>query len=332
MDRSAWLAERKKGVGGSDVASLFNEGYGCTRRLWYDKVGIPEDYPREETKAMALGNVLEPFFAGEYTAETGRELFKLGESIKHPELSELRVNIDYGIIEMGPRYGVLEIKSVSRGVFYNYKRSGLPEDYILQLQHGMLATGWTWGAFCIGNRDSGEIMHWDVARSTDICNRILEEVPRFWELVERAQYAFTQFPDDSGDLGGRDKLDCFLAEMDDEETAPPRLEPDDRRCQSCQWRLTCQGNALIVDAPAEYDPDESLASLVQEYVSRAALKKEAEELLDETKEELKHRLGERGKVAAAGAKIQYYTIHKKEYTVKAHDERALRVYPAKEKA
>ena len=53
-------------------------------------------------------------------------------------------------------------------------------------------------------------------------------------------------------------------------------------------------------------------------------------MLDETNEELKSRLGDRTMVTAAGAKIQYYEIEKKAYTVAAHKERALRVYPAKE--
>lgn len=114
-----------------------------------------------------------------------------------------------------------------------------------------------------------------------------------------------------------------------ESIAPPRIEPDDRRCQSCAWRTTCQGNALMVSGETEYEADESLSGLVREYVERSALKREAEDLMDETKEELKARLGDRGKVMAAGAKIQYYTITKKEYTVKAHEERALRVYPKK---
>ena len=111
---------------------------------------------------------------------------------------------------------------------------------------------------------------------------------------------------------------------------PDALEPDDDRCQDCCYRTSCQGNALIQVAKAsEYEQDESLRPLVMEFIERRALAKEATAMLDDTKEEIKARLGDRGMVTAAGAKIQFYSITKKEYVVKAHEERALRIYPAK---
>jgi hypothetical protein len=137
-------------------------------------------------------------------------------------------------------------------------------------------------------------------------------------LVEEGRLHLTENGGDGCDLGTKGTR-----------ISPPRLEPDDRRCQSCAWRTTCQGEALVISGEAEYEQDESLADLVREHQERAALKKEAVALYDETTEELKSRLGDRGKVAAAGAKIQFYTIHKKEYVVKAHDERPLKIYPRK---
>lgn len=299
--REQWLEERRKGIGGSDCASLFNIGYGCRRRLWYDKRAVPEDFEREETKLMKLGRVLEPFFAEEFARQTDR-IVSISNSCEHPTIPQLRVNADRLQWKTIPGFGmgILEIKSVGREVFYRVKREGLPEDYILQLQHGMLVIGAKWGSFAIGSRDSGDLLWWDVDADQRIHEQILEEAPKFWALVENGP-------------------------------APDRLDPEDRRCQSCSWRVTCQGEALA-GAPVrdgDYEPDESLRPLVLEYIERRALRKEADELLSETKAELEQKLGDRGMVTAAGAKIQFYKFTKKEYTVKAHEERPLRVYEGK---
>ena len=49
IDRAQFLQDRKQGVGGSDIASLFNIGWGCKRRLFYDKTNTPEDFPRDSS-------------------------------------------------------------------------------------------------------------------------------------------------------------------------------------------------------------------------------------------------------------------------------------------
>lgn len=298
-EREAWLATRRLGVGGSDAASLFSEGWGCRRRLWYDKTGTPEDFPREENKLMAMGKILEAYFAEEYAKETGRNTEVADEAFVHPEIPQLRVNVDRGVFRDGIQ-GVLEIKSSGRAAFYKYKRQGMPVDYVLQVQHGLAVTGCSFGSFALGCRDDGKLLHWDVERSEALVNEIKTEVPRFWEQVVKGE-------------------------------APERLEVDDPRCQSCSWRTTCHGAALA-GAPlegTEYVPDESLRPLVLEYIERRALRKQADDLLEDTKAELQAALGDRGMVTAAGAKIQYYKITKKEYVVKSHEERPLRIYPGK---
>ncbi len=300
-ERTAFLAERATGIGGSDVASLFNIGYGCQLRLWREKRGETPDFPRLETGAMKLGNILEPFFAAEYSRITERQVVSRGVA-RHPLHNELLVHVDR-IIFGGERIdpGVLEIKAVSRAMFYKVKREGLPEDYVLQLQHGMLVTGLKWGAFAVGSRDSGDLMHWDVPRNESFCQLILDAGPAFWARVENGPM-------------------------------PERLDIDDPRCQRCEYRTSCQGAALMeIVKDIDYVQDESLRSLVLDLVERKALKKEAEELVDESAEELKFRLGDRTMVAAAGVKIQYYPFIKKAYTVKEHAERPLRVYPEKGK-
>jgi predicted phage-related endonuclease len=297
------IAERKRGIGGSDCASVFNLGYGCRKRLWYDKRNETQDFPFEENDAMRLGKVLEPFFVAKYCEATNRNVkySQDAPAYYHHEHSELLVHVDGIVIDDEKGMGVLEIKSVGRAMFYKIKREGLPHDYIMQLQHGMLVTDLKWGSYAIGCRDNGDMIHWDVERSEAICNEILYEGLKFWAQVQNGPM-------------------------------PDALEPDDRRCQNCQYRTKCQGEALQPAlASSDYEADDSLSSLVQEYSERRELLKQAEELLDEVKQELMAKMGDRTMVESGGAKIQYYTIHKKAYTVAERDERPLRIYLPKEK-
>jgi predicted phage-related endonuclease len=96
--REAFLQERKKGVGGSDVASVFNEGYGCRLRLWREKRGEVPDYPREENDAMLIGTALEPIAAMKYEREARRTVIIVKRPIIHPLHPELRVNVDRQIM------------------------------------------------------------------------------------------------------------------------------------------------------------------------------------------------------------------------------------------
>lgn len=276
-DRSSWLATRRLGIGGSDIASVFNIGYGCRRRLWYDKRDTPEDFPREENKAMALGNVLEPFFAAEYAKTTGRVIAIHDEPFVHPEIPELRVNVDRTVYldTANSRMGVLEVKAQGRGNFFKTKREGLAEDYILQLQHGMLVTGAKWGSFAIGNRDSGDLLSWDVEADPKIQEQIKTEGPKFWSLVENGPI-------------------------------PDALEPDDARCQKCEYRRTCQGNALIAkDESGEMPQMEILRPLLAEYDERKEMFAAAEDAFEAVKEEVKSELGDKQAVMVGERKVYF---------------------------
>lgn len=292
MNREEFLAERRTGIGSSDAAALMNVGYGCRRRLWYDKVGIPADYEREMNDAMELGQILEPFFIKKYVKKTGHIIFPTGQSeaFRHPQYPFIMshpdgavYNISNGIIT-GAVTRTLEVKSMDRGAFFKTKREGLMEDYILQKQWTMAVIGNQVGGYAVGNRGSGELLEWDIERNEPLITLLIEAGREFWEEVKE---------------GRNDQNDSY---------APLRLSPDDARCHRCEWRDSCQGNALMEISKKDdgtIAPANDLFPLYQEYKERAALLKDAEDLLDETKEELKTKLGDRPAVSVNGRKIYY---------------------------
>lgn len=291
-ERTAFLNTRKTGIGGSDIASLLQPylpevKYGCRRRLWYDKSGIEPDYPQTDSGPMQLGRILEPWIAQWHAEATGDALSEVN-TVRHPKHSELLVNIDR-IITTGkrPTPGVAEIKALGPDMFFQTKREGIIPDYLLQVQHGTLCSGLDWGRFIVGNRAYGhDTKHpplaWDVEKDPNIHEAILEEGPAFWKT------------------------------LGDESKAPARLDIDDKRCQTCQWRRSCQGNALVKDETGDIPVADDLVEVLERYdaakeVATAAkeVATAAEEGLDAVKEELKSALVDRPAVRAGERKVYY---------------------------
>lgn len=282
--RTEFLDARRQGLGGSDIASLFGIGYGCRLRLWRDKRNQPVDYEAELPEFVELGAYLESFIADKYQRVTGRTV-ETRDRLTHPEYPELAVNVDRIINPESASPGVLEIKAVGREVFYNVKRNGLPDDYILQLQHGMLVTGYTWGAFAVMNRDNAALLHWDVQRDQKICDLILRQGPLFWALVQNGP-------------------------------APEMLDPNDKRCHSCEYRRSCQGAALApLDDSGDMPQAPDLAELLTEYERLDALYSckladnsrgtETDAQMEAVRSEIKAVLGERQAVMVGADKVYF---------------------------
>ena len=269
-----WHELRKTGLGGSEAGALLQPlvevKYSCRRRLWYEKSGITPDFDREETGPMRLGHLLEPVLCADFAKLTGRRVEEVGRQT-HPDYPELGGHVDR--MQYDPKRdspGVLECKGLGTRIFYESKREGLVPEYLLQLQFYLLVTGCSWGSFVVGNRDNLAIMWWDVERNEGICNAILAEGPKFWSTIGQPEHI------------------------------PSRLEEADRRCRNCEYRLTCWKDTIF---PVEYKSDAEkpvaadLEGLAAEYIERKRLLSQAEDLVDETKEQIMEKLGDRTAVS-----------------------------------
>ena len=137
------LLERRKGIGGSDVAAILGLSQWKTPIDVYNEK-VNNEYPIA-TPRMRWGIRLENAIATEYKEQTGRKIRKCHKIIRHKKYPFLLGNIDRVIISgngYGP--GILEIKTAS-GFFEKTWQEEIPLYYFAQIQHYLFITGYTWG-------------------------------------------------------------------------------------------------------------------------------------------------------------------------------------------
>lgn len=146
MNREEWLEERKKGIGGSDVACILGMSpYKSNVELWEEKVGIREAEDISEKEYVKNGtdseDPLRKLFAIDY--KQYEVLHEENEIIHNKEYPFIQVSPDSKLIEKETgRKGFLEIK---RCEIMNYKQyekwkdGNIPQNYYLQTLQYFLA-------------------------------------------------------------------------------------------------------------------------------------------------------------------------------------------------
>lgn len=260
---SQLLQERSTGIGGSDAHHIHSlPPYGCVRRLWYEKVGVPMDEPREMTNAMRRGQRLEEIAAEFYEEKTGRDVSAANKVRRHPKHPEILAHLDRRILSIDARGpGVLELKVVGQYMFQKIKEEGPPDAYLFQVQHGMLASSWKWGAMGIYWADGDQMLAFDQDGNQKLQESHVAACLDFWRRVKN-------------------------------DDPPPRLNmhtDEHERCASCPWKETCQGPAMaeLVERQRETLADPAMIPLMQRYIQIAPLAKKANEELERVEAEIK---------------------------------------------
>lgn len=101
IPKAEFLARRKLGIGGSDVAAILGLSPWKTQvDLWMEKTG--RSVGQEETLPMRFGSFAEEFVAAEYQKDTGRRLVRFNQQMKHP-VAPLIGNVDRLVIPEGSK-------------------------------------------------------------------------------------------------------------------------------------------------------------------------------------------------------------------------------------
>ena len=97
MERDAWLQERTKGIGGSDVATVLGlNPYKTPLSLWEEKTGKTKGSQAGE--AAYWGTTLEDVVAKEFSKRTGMKIQRVNFLLSTGEGGWMRGNIDRAIV------------------------------------------------------------------------------------------------------------------------------------------------------------------------------------------------------------------------------------------
>jgi hypothetical protein len=220
----AQIAERKKAIGGSDVLHLVGLApFGCTRRLWYDKKGVPEDFPFRGNRHTKRGDIMEEYAVDEYACMTARGIEKVRWKLDD-EIPYFGVHADrlQEIIECGPK-SLLEVKCPTSRWFYACRnRPTPPNEATLQAQWGMMMWRLREATVLMFSADAWMAKWWDI-KNDDLMQSDLRTMGiKFWASLKKADPPYA------------------------------KLESHDPRCRECPWRNKCHG--LPKDMKG-YDPD-----------------------------------------------------------------------------
>ncbi len=182
--REQWLAERKKGIGGSDAAGVLGlSKYSTPLTVWMEKTGrsVPEDISGKEP--VYWGNVLEDVVAAEFSKRHPelkvRRLNALLRSVEHPFM---QASLDRVVTDGSGRKGVLEIKTCDARLKGDWE-GGIPGYYLPQPIHYLAVTGFAFycvAVLCGGNHYAD--FHYE--RDQEDVDHLVSREAEFWRMVE----------------------------------------------------------------------------------------------------------------------------------------------------
>jgi putative phage-type endonuclease len=180
--RDVWLAERRNGIGSSDVPKILGL-YGSQLTVWHEKLGhLPE---LEQNEPMLWGTLFEDTVAQEW-ARRNRTVVRRVGLVAHQDEPYLRATLDRRVLEcpLSPdRRESCGLEVKCRNAFGSGKwgKSGIPDDVLAQVLHQMFVTGYDHMhvAVLIGGSDYRQRTI-RAAKEKETLDWSVEQSRRFW--------------------------------------------------------------------------------------------------------------------------------------------------------
>ena len=176
-DRPQWLEERRKSLGGSDVAAAAGfSPWLSPYAVWYDKVYGGEDV---DSEAMDMGRRLEAPIRELLSDRTGIATRPFPKMLRSKTVPFAHVNLD-GLADDD---GIVECKNVGLRMAAEWEDGAVPDHYALQGQHALAVTGLSVCHFAvlIGGQT---FKHVRAERDDGLIDDMLRIEAEFWEMVE----------------------------------------------------------------------------------------------------------------------------------------------------
>lgn len=199
IQRNEFLAGRKAGIGGSDIAAIVGlSKFRTPYDVWADKTGASEPESDDDKPWLYWGQVLEDVVAREYGLRTGAKVQRVNAQLIYPAWGRAIANIDRAVVNPDIAGNVrwkdgrlttdriLECKTANGFAASLWGPDGsdeIPETYLCQVQWYMGITGASHAdlAVLIGGND---YRTYTIEAHPELFSDLLTEAAAFWKLVE----------------------------------------------------------------------------------------------------------------------------------------------------
>lgn len=194
LDREQWKADRFPKIGSSDVGTIFGLNEHATAGDVWDRIvlGIVKD-EEDASGDIRRGRKFESAAVETFVEQYGVKVRRCPQRT-HPKYPFMVSNVDRMIESLdewpeslaalmdpqsGP--GALEAKVPRVSNFFKMREEGLPLIYIIQHQHQMAVTGWSWGVFEFYTPEYDDLIAFPVLRDQEFIEVMEQRLAEWWE-------------------------------------------------------------------------------------------------------------------------------------------------------
>ena len=176
LEKSEWLAYRKRGIGGSDAGAVCGlNPYRTAIQVYYDKTTT--EIQQTDNEAMRQGRDLEDYVARRFMEATGKKVRRANAMYYHEDHPFMLADVDRMIV--GENAG-LECKTASPYMEDKWKDGNVPVHYLIQCHHYMAVCGadaWYIAALILGRG----FVYYRIDRDEELISSLIQIETDFWK-------------------------------------------------------------------------------------------------------------------------------------------------------
>jgi len=179
MSNAKWLEERRKGVGGSDVAAILGlSPWKTPYQVYLEKRNECE--PFRGNDATTWGTLMEPVIRQWYSDTTGRAVRVPDGIIYNEKYPFMLANLD-GFTD---DKRVVEIKTARSGQHWGEPGTDeIPDYYMCQVQHYLAVTGFEFADVPVSIGGAIPVLY-EIETDLELQEIMIEEEAKFWQRVQ----------------------------------------------------------------------------------------------------------------------------------------------------
>lgn len=189
-NREQWLELRRRGLGGSDAATVVGlNPWSSKLSLYADKMGLMPE--KEDNEAMRQGRDFEDYVAKRWEEATGKKCQRVNFILANETYPFAFANIDRRVVG---EQAILECKTTSVYNKADFEQGEIPPTYYVQCQHYLAVTGYERAYLAVLVLNKG-FYHYTIERNQGEIDALMQAEYAFW--TEHVQKQIPPDPDGS---------------------------------------------------------------------------------------------------------------------------------------